>query len=127
MVVRDFYETETAAFWRNSPEIKSGELKTADIKTEVFFLPSAMVPEMEGSFTNTQRLLQYHEKAADPPGDARSNLWFTYHLGKRLKELYKGTNAERDWAIRNLTWDYEPEPAEVARGGSRTSPRPTRC
>jgi formate dehydrogenase major subunit len=36
MVVRDFYETETAAFWRNSPEIKSGELKTPDIKTEIF-------------------------------------------------------------------------------------------
>jgi formate dehydrogenase major subunit len=114
MVVRDFYETETAAFWRNSPEIKSGELKTAAIKTEVFFLPSGMVPEMEGSFTNTQRLLQYHEKAADPPGDARSNLWFTYHLGKRIKALYRSSTSDRDWAIRNLTWDYEPDPAEVA-------------
>jgi formate dehydrogenase major subunit len=114
MVVRDFFETETASFWRNSPEIKSGELKTADIKTEIFFLPSAMVPEMEGSFTNTQRLLQYHEKAADPPDDARSNLWFTYHLGKRLKALYRDSANERDWAIRNLTWNYEPAPAEVA-------------
>ncbi len=63
MVVRDFYENETAAFWRNSPEIRSGELKTADIKTEIIFLPSATVREMERSFTNTQRLLQYHEKA----------------------------------------------------------------
>ncbi len=114
LLVRDFYETETAAFWRNSPEIASGELKTADVKTEVFFLPSAMVPEMEGSFTNTQRLLQYHEKAADPPGDARSNLWFTYHFGRRLKELYADTSGDRDWAMRNLTWDYGPETAEVA-------------
>ncbi len=114
MVVRDFYETETAAFWRNSPEIKSGELKTADIKTEMFFLPSACVPEMEGSFTNTQRLLQYHEKAADPPDDARSNLWFTYHLGRKLKELYKDSTQDRDWAIKNLLWNYEAGPAEVA-------------
>src|SRR5512139_2651905 len=114
MVVRDFYETETAAFWRNSPEIKSGELKTAEIKTEVFFLPSATVPEMEGSFTNTQRLLQYHEKAVDPPGDCRSNLWFTWHLGRKLKELYAGSSGDRDWAIRNMTWDYGPEPAETA-------------
>ena len=114
MVVRDFYETETAAFWRNSPEIKSGELKTADIKTEMFFLPSACVPEMEGSFTNTQRLLQYHEKAADPPDDARSNIWFTYHLGRKLKELYKDSTKDRDWAIKNLLWNYEAEPAEVA-------------
>ncbi len=58
MVVRDFFETETAAFWRNSPEIRSGELKAAEIKTEVFFLPAAVVAEMEGTFTNTQRLMQ---------------------------------------------------------------------
>jgi formate dehydrogenase major subunit len=122
MVVRDFYETETAAFWRNSPEIKSGELKTAEIKTEVFFLPSAMVPEMEGSFTNTQRLLQFHEKAADPPDDARSNLWFTYHLGKKLKALYRDSSNDRDWAIKNLLWDYEPEPAEVARWRIKDEP-----
>jgi len=114
MVVRDFYETETAAFWRNSPEIKSGELKTSEIKTEIIFLPSAAVPEMEGSFTNTQRLLQYHEKAADPPDYARSNLWFTYHLGKKVKELYKNSTNDRDWAIKNLLWDYDPEPSEVA-------------
>ena len=124
LLVRDFYETETAAFWRNSPEIVSGELKTADIKTEVFFLPSAMVPEMEGSFTNTQRLLQYHEKAADPPGDARSNIWFTYHLGLRLKELYRDSTADRDWAMRNLTWDYGPEPAEVANWRIKDEPSP---
>ncbi len=114
MVVRDYFETETAAFWRNSPEIKSGELKTADIKTEIFFLPAAAVAEMEGSFTNTQRLLQEHEKAVDPPDDARSDLWFTYHLGKRLQKLYESSTNDRDWAIKNLVWNYEPDPAEVA-------------
>ncbi len=124
MMVRDFYETETAAFWRNSPEIASGELKTADIKTEIFFLPSATVPEMEGSFTNTQRLLQYHEKAADPPGDARSNLWFTWHLGRKLKELYAGSAADRDWAIRNLTWDYGPDAAAAVPWRIKDEPSP---
>ncbi|HEY6041987.1 MAG TPA: molybdopterin-dependent oxidoreductase, partial [Anaerolineae bacterium] len=114
MVVRDYFETETAAFWRNSPEIKAGELKTADIKTEVFFLPAAGVSEMEGTFTNTQRLIQAHDKAADPPDDARSDSWFTYALGKRVKALYASSTADRDWAIKNVTWDYEPEAAEVA-------------
>lgn len=113
MVVRDFFETETAAFWRNSPEIKSGELKTADIKTEVFFLPAAVVAEMEGTFTNTQRLVQAHDKAADPPDDARSDSWFSYQLGKRLIALYKNSTQDRDWAIKNLLWNYEPEPDEV--------------
>ena len=114
MVVRDFYETETAAFWRNSPEVQSGKLKTADIKTEVIFLPAAMVPEMEGSFTNTQRLVQHHEKATNPPDDARSDLWFTYHLGKKLKAHYADSGNDRDWGIKNLLWDYEPEPHETS-------------
>jgi len=114
MVVRDFFETETAAFWRNSPEVKEGEVKPSDIKTEVFFLPAAMVAEMEGSFTNTQRLLQQHEKAADPPDDARSDIWFTYSLGKQLKKLYGNSPKDHDWAIRNLYWSYDPEPSEVA-------------
>jgi formate dehydrogenase major subunit len=122
MVVRDYFETETASFWRNSPEIVSGEVKPTDIKTEVFFLPAAAVAEMDGSFTNTQRLLQQHDKAADPPGDARSDMWFSYHLGKRLQELYKESNQDRDWAIRNLAWNYDPDPAEVARWRIKDEP-----
>src|SRR4029079_8429107 len=41
-------------------------------------------------------------------------IWFTYHLGKRLKELYKGSTEPRDQGFLNMTWDFEPEPAEVA-------------
>ena len=76
LVVRDLYETETASFWKDSPEVKAGTLKTADIQTEVFFLPAAAVAEMDGSFTNTQRLLQWHHKAVEPPGECRSELDF---------------------------------------------------
>ena len=36
-------------------------------------------------FTNTQRLLQWHHKAVEPPGDCRSELWFAYHLGRRIR------------------------------------------
>lgn len=114
LVVRDLFETETAAFWRNSPEVKSGELKSSEIKTEVFFLPTAAIAEIEGTFTNTQRLVQQHDKAVDPPDDARSDLWFTWHLGLRLKELYGDSAEERDWPIRNLTWDYQPDAEESA-------------
>ncbi|HEX5269564.1 MAG TPA: molybdopterin-dependent oxidoreductase, partial [Gemmataceae bacterium] len=106
LVVRDLYETETASFWKDSPEVKNGTLKTEDIATEVFFLPAAAVAEMEGSFTNTQRLVQWHEKALDPPGDCRSDIWFTYHLGRRLKELYKDSKEKRDRPILSLVWDY---------------------
>jgi formate dehydrogenase major subunit len=106
LVVRDLFETETATFWKDSPEVKSGELKPESIPTEVFFLPAAGVPEADGILTNTQRLMQMHDKAADPPDDARSDTWFTVHLGKRLKELYEGSRLDRDRPIQHLTWDY---------------------
>jgi formate dehydrogenase major subunit len=62
--------------------------------------------EKEGSFTNTQRLLQWRDKALEPPGDARSDLHFIYHLGKRIKAHYARSSRERDWPIRKLTWQY---------------------
>jgi formate dehydrogenase major subunit len=110
MVVRDLYETETASFWKDAPEVRSGEMKMEDIATEVFLLPAAATAEMDGTYTNTMRLLQWHDRAADPPGDARSDLWFTYHLMRRLKALYADSEKERDRPIQALTWDYlDPE------------------
>ena len=79
----------------------------------MFFLPAAAVPEMDGSFTNTQRLVQWHDKAVDPPGDARSDIWFTYHLGRRLKELYADSKEKRDRPIQALVWDYLDEKANA--------------
>ncbi|MBV9500701.1 MAG: formate dehydrogenase-N subunit alpha [Acidobacteriaceae bacterium] len=107
LVVRDFQLTETADFWRDAPEIQRGEVKTKDIKTEIFFLPAAAHTEKDGSFTNTQRLLQWHHKAVEPPGSARSDLDFVFKLGQRLKKLYWDEFHEpRNWPIRDLTWDY---------------------
>jgi formate dehydrogenase major subunit len=106
LVVRDLYETETASFWKDSPEVRAGELRPQDIQTEVFFLPSAAAAESDGSLTNTQRLVQFHDRAADPPGDARSDVWFTVHLGLKLKELYKDSAQPRDRGIQALVWDY---------------------
>jgi formate dehydrogenase major subunit len=116
LVVRDLFETETATFWKDSPEVQSGALNPADIKTEVFFLPAAAVPEMDGSFTNTQRLAQWHEKAIDPPDDARSDIWFTVHLGLRLKELYRGSTDPKDQGWLNMTWDYIDEEENRSHG-----------
>ena len=107
LVVRDLYETETASFWKDSPEVMDGTLKPEEMQTEVFFLPCAAVAEMDGSFTNTQRLVQWHEKAVDSPDDARSDIWFTYHLGHRLKKLYEDSDEERNRLIKAMTWDYD--------------------
>jgi formate dehydrogenase major subunit len=111
LVVRDFVETETASFWHDSQEIERGELNTADIATEIFFFPAASHVEKEGSFTNTQRLLQFHEKAIEPPEDCRSETWFMYHLGRRMKEKAKANPIPRNAGLNALTWDYPTEGA----------------
>lgn len=113
LVVKDNFETETAAFWYNSPEAKNGDLVPEEIETEVFFFPSAQVAEMDGSYTNTQRLVKWHYKGIDPPGDCRTDPWFTYHLGLRLKKLYEGSTDPKDQGLLNLVWDFEPDPEEV--------------
>jgi len=110
MVVRDMVETETASFWLDSPEVKRGELKPEKIATEIFLMPAAGQAEKSGSFTNTQRLVQWHNKAVDPPGDSRSETWFVYHLGRRIKQKAAlSPNMKRDIAIKSLTWDYPTE------------------
>jgi formate dehydrogenase major subunit len=67
-----------------------GRAATEDIETEVFLMPAAGHVEKEGHFTNTQRLLQWRDKAIDPPGDARSELHFA------------STSAARQGALRGL-------------------------
>ena len=106
LVVRDLVEVETASFWLDSPEVQRGELRTQDIGTEVFLFPAAAHAEKDGCFTNTQRLLQWHDKAVDAPGDARSEAWFVYHLGRRLKTMAARDRRPRDAGLNALTWHY---------------------
>jgi formate dehydrogenase major subunit len=112
LVVRDMVELETASFWYDSPEVERGELRPEEIATEVFLLPAAGHAEKDGTFTNTQRLLQWHQKAVDPPGDARSETWFMYYLGRRLKEKAKQDLRPRNAGLNALTWDYSLEGEE---------------
>jgi formate dehydrogenase major subunit len=109
LVVRDMVETETASFWLDSPEIDRAELTPETIDTEVFLFPAAGHAEKEGCFTNTQRLNQFHERAVDPPGEARSETWFMYHLGLRLKEKAKKDPGSKNAGLNALTWDYSVE------------------
>ena len=106
VVVRDFAVTETADFWREAPEIERGDVRPEDIATEVFFFPAATHTEKDGTFTNTQRLLQWHHAAVDPPGDCRSELHFAYHLGLRLRKMYAGSTDAKDRPILDLAWDH---------------------
>ncbi len=106
MVVRDLVMIESATFWKDSPEVETGEIVPERCRTEVFFFPAASHVEKEGTFTQTQRMLQWREKAVDPVGDQRSDLWFFHQLGLRLKERLAGSTDERDRPLLDLAWDY---------------------
>jgi len=106
LVVRDLFLTESATFWLDSPEVRDGELSTESIGTEVFFLPAAAHTEKQGSFTNTQRLLQWHHAAVEPASDCRSDLWFYFHLGRVIRAKLAGSTEPRDASILALAWDY---------------------
>jgi len=112
LVVRDLFETETAAFW------KRPGVDPTRIPTEVFLLPAAAHLEREGSYTNSGRWIQWKWKAVDPPGDARSDAWFANQLALRLKALYAGSQAAKDRPLLALTWEYgegEPDLERVLR------------
>lgn len=119
LVVRDLNLIESATWWKDGPEIASGELRTEDIATEVFFFPAATHVEKAGSFTQTQRLLQWRHKAVEPPGDCQSDLQFFIELGNRIRAALAGSTDERDRPLLDLTWDYptdehgEPMPEAV--------------
>jgi formate dehydrogenase major subunit len=107
LVVRDLAMIESATFWKDSPEIETGEIVTERCKTEVFFFPAASHVEKDGTFTQTQRMLQWREKAVEPSGDQRSELWFFYHLGRMLKQRLADSAEVRDQPIKDLNWNYE--------------------
>jgi formate dehydrogenase major subunit len=106
LVVRDLAMIETATFWKDSPEVATGEIVPEECATEVFFMPAAAHIEKDGSFTNTQRLLQWHGTAVEPRGDCRSELWFAYHLGRLIRQRLQSSGRERDRLVKAMTWGY---------------------
>ena len=119
LVVRDLNLIESATFWKDSPEIDSGETTSQEIGTEVFFLPAASHVEKSGTFTQTHRLLQWRFKAVEPPGQAQSELQFFHTLGQKLRARLAGSTDPRDRPLLDLTWDYpvdehgDPDPEAV--------------
>ncbi len=109
LVVRDLNMIESATWWKEGPEIASGELQTTDIGTEVFFLPAATHAEKAGSFTQTQRMVQWRHQALHPPGQAQSDLDFFHALGERIRARLAGSTDERDRPLLEMTWDYPPD------------------
>ena len=117
LVVMDPLDTETSRFWENfGPKNPSDP---ASIQTEVFQLPTTCFAEENGSLVNSARWLQWHWKAAPPPGEAQSDIWIIAGLFHRLREMYRKDGGAFPDPLLNLTWDYinpvDPDPEEMAK------------
>ena len=106
LVVKDIFLTETAEVW------KAPGTDPKNVKTEVFFMPAAPAAEKDGSLTNTMRLIQWHEKAVNPPGDVTSDAEFVCTLAQRLQKLYVGSKKERDKGFLAASFKYGNNPKE---------------
>jgi formate dehydrogenase major subunit len=125
LITMDPLDTETSRFWENfGPQNPSD---AASIQTEVFQLPTTCFAEEDGSLVNSARWLQWHWKAAEPPGQAKTDIWIMSGIFHRMRELYRKEGGAFPDPILNLTWNYtnptEPDPAELAKdmnGRART-------
>lgn len=117
LVVMDPLDTETSRFWQDfGPQNPSDP---AQIQTEVFQLPTTCFAEEKGSLVNSARWMQWHWKAADGPGEARSDIWIMTGIFHRLREMYRKEGGAFPDPILNLTWNYTdptaPDPEELAK------------
>jgi formate dehydrogenase major subunit len=117
LVIMDPLATETSEFWRNFGE--HNDVDAAQIRTEVFRLPTTCFAEEEGSLTNSSRWLQWHWKGAEPPGEARSDIEIMSGLFTRIRALYQAEGGALPDPILKLSWPYAhpeaPTPVELAR------------
>lgn len=94
LVVQDIFLTETAYL--------------ADV-----ILPASAFPEKDGSFTNTDRLVQMGRAAIDPPGEARQDLWIIQDMANKLDCGWSYTHVSEVFdemrktmpSIAGITWE----------------------
>jgi formate dehydrogenase major subunit len=94
LVVQDIFLTETAYL--------------ADV-----VLPASAFPEKNGTFTNTDRLVQMGRQAINPPGNAKQDLWIIQELARRMGLDWKYANVAEVFdemrhtmpSIGGITWE----------------------
>lgn len=117
LVIMDPLKTETSEFWQNYGEFN--DVDPAGIQTEVFRLPASCFAEDPGSFTNSSRTVQWHGRAVEPPGEAKTDREIMSSLFVKLRAMYAKDGGALPEPIKALTWGYgnpgNPAPEEVLR------------
>lgn len=115
LVIVDPLATDTSEFWK--PHGEFNEADPAKIATEVFRLPANLFAEDTGSFTNSGRVIQWHWKAADGPGESKGDIEIMATLFLKLREMYAKDGGKLPEPILNLTWPHrianKPSPEEL--------------
>ncbi|BAO28031.1 formate dehydrogenase subunit alpha [Sulfuritalea hydrogenivorans sk43H] len=111
LVIIDPLATDTSEFWK--PHGEFNEVDPAKIQTEVFRLPANLFAEESGSFTSSGRVIQWHWKAADGPGESKGDIEILAALFLKLKAMYAKDGGKLPEPILNLTWPYR-QPAKPA-------------
>lgn len=117
LVIMDPLITDTSEFWKNYGEFN--DVKTEEIQTEVFRLPTTCFVEEHGSIANSGRWLQWHWKAVEPPFEAKSDGEILSELRAALIELYHKEGGVSLDSLEAMSWQYdnplEPKAEEVAK------------
>ena len=100
LVAVDQVITETASFW-NAPDINP-----AEVKTECYFWPCALIYEKPGTILNSGRWIQWRYKAVEPVGEAKPDLEIIDMFFTKVQEMYKKEGGAVPEAITKVKWDY---------------------
>ena len=75
----------------------------------------AASPKETGTFTNSSRVIQWHWKAADGPGEAKDDTEIMARLFLKLQEMYAKDGGTFPDPIVKLTWPYNQPPSRRRR------------
>ncbi len=119
LVVVDQVPTEAATFW------KAPDMTPADVQTEVYYLPCALIYEKPGTILNSGRWLQWRYQAVEPWEQAKPDYEIVDLLWNAIVGLYEEEGGANPDPVLNLKWDYyvdgkiDPRPVAWALNGYR--------
>lgn len=107
LIVADWFETETASFW------KAPGMDPSKVMTTVYMLPAALIYEKEGSLNNSGRWMQWRQKAVEPMGQCKSDFEILTRLFHRIAQLYKNEGGVNPEQVTKVNWNYRNPDGEL--------------